>query len=60
MANKAHNSRQKLTFRVTPAKPRNPLALLGRRRAGGPHGKSTSAKRALQARILKKSLKDDE
>lgn len=60
MANKTHNSRQKLTFRAEPAKPRDPLTLLGRRRTGGSPAKSTSVKRAFQGRILKKASEDDE
>jgi hypothetical protein len=59
MANKTHSTRQKLTFRLQPTKPRNPLALRARQRSAGAHVKSTSARRAEAKRLLKKSLAED-
>lgn len=57
MAVKTHGTRQKMTFRVAIGKPRNPLAVLARKRAAGPHQKSASAERAAAERALKRALK---
>lgn len=56
MANKTHGTRQKMTFRVEASKPRNPVALKARQMPAGPHGKTTSAKRAADKLALKKTL----
>ncbi|MBY0237793.1 MAG: hypothetical protein K2X55_00615 [Burkholderiaceae bacterium] len=55
MANKALATRQKMQFRVTPAKPRNPYAALAKNRSAGPHGKSPSAQRQAAKVALKKT-----
>ena len=46
MADRTHKTRQKLTFRVAPPKPRNPLVAPALKRAAGPHRKSRGATRA--------------
>ena len=60
MADKSHGTRQKMTFRIAPSKPRNPLAVLAQKRAAGPHKKSVSAERAAAQRALKNALKKAE
>ena len=57
MADKSHGTRQKMTLRIAPSKPRNPLVVLARLRAAGPHKKSASAERAAAERALKNALK---
>ena len=57
MAVKTHGTRQKMTFRVAATKPRNPLVVLAKKRAAGPHKKSESAERAAAERALKRALK---
>jgi hypothetical protein len=63
MANKALATRQKMQFRVEPSqKPRNPVAVAARQRAGGagPHAKPPSTGRQAAKRVLAKiSLKPD-
>ena len=54
MANKALATRQKMQFRVTPSKPRNPYAALAKNRSAGPHVKSQSAQRQAAKAALKK------
>jgi hypothetical protein len=54
MANKELATRQKLQFRVTPSKPRNPYAALAKNRSAGPHVKSQSAQRQAAKAALKK------
>jgi len=60
MANKTHGTRQKMTFRVPAAKPRNPLAVPAAKRSAGPHGPTPKAVRARQRSILKKLLERPE
>jgi hypothetical protein len=60
MAKKTHTTRQKMTFRLAPVRPRNPLALPARLRSAGAHRKSTAAARAEAQRLLKKALEDDD
>ena len=57
MAVKTHGTRQKMTFRVAATKLRNPLVVLAKKRAAGPHKKSESAERAAAERALKRALK---
>ena len=57
MAVKTHGTRQKMTFRVATSRPRNPLVVLAKKRAAGPHKKSVSAERAAAERALKRALK---
>lgn len=55
MANKALATRQKMQFRVEPSqKPRNPVALAAKARAGGagPHAKPHAADRQAAKRLL--------
>ncbi|GAB2856815.1 hypothetical protein GCM10027277_26520 [Pseudoduganella ginsengisoli] len=54
MANKALATRQKMQFRVTPSKPRNPIAALAKNRSAGPHVKTESAQRQAAKVALKK------
>lgn len=62
MANKSLGTRQKLSFRIEPsqqiAKPRNPVAVAAKLRAGGSHQKTVSAERQQQKRSIKKILTD--
>jgi hypothetical protein len=60
MANRTHKTRQKMTFRVAPIKPRNPLVAPARMRAAGPHRKSESAARVAAKQALLRSLKKDD
>ena len=64
MANKTLGSRQKLSFRIEPSqrmtKPRNPLAVLAKKRVAGPHGKSASALRQAARLETRKKLDDPE
>ena len=57
MANREHKTRQKLTFRVAAAKPRNPLVVPAIKRAAGPHRKSAGAARAAERVELQRALK---
>lgn len=57
MAVKTQRTRQKMTFRIASGKPRNPLVVLAKKRAAGPHKKSQSAERAAAERALKRALK---
>lgn len=66
MANKGMGTRQKLSFRVEPsqraAKPRNPIAIAARQRAGGagPHRKGESGERQrLKSELVKKLASGD-
>jgi hypothetical protein len=64
MADRSHKTRQKLTFRLAPIKPRNPLVAPAMKRVAGPHRKSASAIRAaareaLQRAVDEKDLGDD-
>ncbi len=52
MADRAHKTRQKPTFRIAPPKPRNPLVVPALKRAAGPHRKSRGAERAAERRAL--------
>ncbi|BEV13400.1 hypothetical protein HBDW_01880 [Herbaspirillum sp. DW155] len=62
MANKTLGTRQKLSFRVEPSqsRPRNPVALAARQRAGGAgaHRKNASAQRQQWKSDLLKKLVD--
>jgi hypothetical protein len=60
MANRTQKTRQKLTFRLPPTKPRNPLVAPAIQRAAGPHRKSTSAERALERVALERALKQSD
>lgn len=60
MADRAHKTRQKLTFRVAAPKPRNPLVAPAIRRVAGPHRKSESARRTAERQALKRALKKDD
>ena len=56
MADRSHKTRQKMTFRLAPAKPRNPFVAPALRRAAGPHRKSASAERAAARRTVRDTL----
>ena len=61
MADRAHKTRQKLTFRVPVATPRNPLVVPAARRVAGPHRKSRSAERsAARVALQRTPVRDDE
>jgi hypothetical protein len=64
MANKALATRQKMQFRVEPSqKPRNPVAIAAKARAGGagPHAKPpASARQAAKRALAKASLKPED
>ena len=62
MADKAHRTRQKLTFRIAPPKPRNPLVAPALKRVAGPHRKSPGGRRVAAKDALLRTLKklDDE
>ena len=57
MADRAHKTRQKLTFRVPAVRPRNPLVGPAAKRAAGPHRKSASAERFAERQALRRALK---
>lgn len=57
MANRSHNTRQKMTFRVAPIKPRNPLVAPAMMRAAGAHRKSRGAARVADKQALQRELK---
>ncbi|MFM2399745.1 MAG: hypothetical protein RL341_1902 [Pseudomonadota bacterium] len=56
MANKSHSTRQKLTFKLPVAKPRNPLVVPAGKRKAGSHAPDPSAVRQAEKRKLKKLL----
>ncbi|MBJ7310096.1 hypothetical protein ACFOLJ_08055 [Rugamonas sp. CCM 8940] len=64
MANKALATRQKMQFRIEPSqKPRNPVAVAAKARAGGagPHAKPPTGQRQAAKRALAKaSLKTED
>ena len=63
MADRSHKTRQKMTFRPAPAKPRNPFVAPTLQRAAGPHRKSPGAIRAAARRAVRTALdkpSDDE
>ncbi len=64
MADRAHKTRQKPTFRVPVAKPRNPVLVPAMKRAAGPHRKSPGAVRLADKRALRDTrhgtARDDE
>ena len=60
MADRTHKTRQKLTFRVPVAKPRNPLVAPALKRAAGAHRRSASAVRASERKAIERALKDDD
>ena len=60
MANRTHNTRQKLMFRVPVAKPRNPFAVRARQLPGGSHRKSEGARRSAARNVWKKAPDDDD
>ena len=59
MANRTLKTRQKMTFRVAPIKPRNPLVAPSLKRVAGPHRKSESARRVAEKQALERELKDE-
>jgi hypothetical protein len=60
MANRPHKTRQKLTFRLPPTKPRNPLVAPAIKRVAGPHRKSPSAERGSDRVALVRALKESD
>ena len=62
MADRAHRTRQKMTFRLATTKPRNPLVAPAIKRVAGPHRKTRGALRLAERQALQKSLekKDDD
>jgi hypothetical protein len=64
MANKALATRQKMQFRVEPSqRPRNPVAIAAKARAGGagPHAKPPgSARQAAKRALAKANLKPED
>lgn len=59
MARKGLQSRQKNTFRLESAKPRNPLVTLAKQRVAGRHGPDEAAQRRIANQQLKKRLQAD-
>jgi hypothetical protein len=59
MANKAHGTRQKLTFKLPATKPRNPLVAVAGKRKAGSHLLETGAVRQAEKRKLKKLVEED-
>ena len=57
MAARTHKTRQKMTFRIAPTKPRNPLVAPAMKRAAGPHRKSSGALRVAEEQALRRTLK---
>ncbi len=57
MADRAHKTRQKMTFRIAPVKPRNPLVAPAMKRVAGPHRKSQGARRTAERQALQRTLK---
>lgn len=60
MANRSLKTRQKMTFRIAPVKPRNPLVAPSMKRAAGPHRKSEGAARVAERQALRRALKKDD
>ena len=62
MADRAHRTRQKLTFRIAPPKPRNPLVAPALKRVAGAHRKAEGARRLADRQALQRTLakKDDD
>jgi hypothetical protein len=58
MANKSHSTRQKLTFKLPAAKPRNPLVVPAGKRKAGSHAPEPGAVRQAEKRKVKKLLDD--
>ena len=59
MAIRTHKTRQKMTFRIAPIKPRNPLVAPALKRAAGAHRKSEGAARVADRLALQRALKDE-
>ncbi len=59
MANRTHKTRQKMTFRIAPSKPRNPLVAPAMMRAAGAHRKSEGAARLAEKQALQRELKKE-
>ena len=59
MANRTHKTRQKMTFRIAPIKPRNPLVAPSMKRAAGAHRKSDGAARLAEKQALQRELKKE-
>lgn len=61
MADRTHKTRQKMTFRIAPAKPRNPLVAPAMKRVAGSHRKSRGAVRVAERQALQRAIdKKDE
>jgi hypothetical protein len=60
MADRAHKTRQTLTFRLAPSKPRNPLVAPAMKRVAGAHRKSRSAVRIAERQALKRATETDD
>lgn len=59
MAVRTHKTRQKMTFRIAPIKPRNPLVAPALKRSAGPHRKSPGAIRIAERKNLRRDLKEE-
>lgn len=59
MAIRTHKTRQKMTFRLAPGKPRNPLVAPALKRAAGAHRKSAGAKRVAERKTLQRALTEE-
>ena len=57
MADRAHKTRQKMTFRIAPSRPRNPLVAPAMKRVAGAHRKSRGAVRVAERTALVQVLK---
>ncbi len=60
MADRAHKTRQKMTFRIAPSKPRNPLVAPAVKRVAGAHRKTRGAVRIAERQALQRALKKDD
>ncbi len=60
MADRAHKTRQKMTFRIAPSKPRNPLVAPAIKRVAGAHRKTRGAVRIAERQALQRALKKDD
>lgn len=60
MADRAQKTRQKMTFRIAPAKPRNPLVAPAIKRVAGPHRKSRGGARLAERQALLRILDKDD
>jgi hypothetical protein len=58
MAKKTHSTRQKISFKLPVAKPRNPLVVLAGKRKAGSHTPEPGAVRQAEKRKVKKLLDD--